>query len=63
MEPFARDTAAQMEELALSAPVVEALMDLVLDFQTAFSREKSPFPRPSGDCIPAPLCFIMTLIS
>ncbi len=41
MEPFARDTAAQMEELALSAPVVEALMDLVLDFQTAFSREKA----------------------
>ena len=27
--------------LALSAPVVEALMDLVLDFQAAFSREKA----------------------
>ena len=35
------DTAAQLEELALAAPVVEALMDLVLDFQSAFSREKA----------------------
>ena len=40
-EPFSKDTAAQLEELALSAPVVEALMDLVLDFQSAFSREKA----------------------
>ena len=40
-EPFDRDTAAQLEELSLSAPVVEALMDLVLDFQAAFSREKA----------------------
>ena len=39
--PFAGNTAAQVEELSLSAPVVEALMDLVLDFQTAFSREKA----------------------
>ena len=35
------DTAVQLEELALCAPVVEALMDLVLDFQAAFSREKA----------------------
>ena len=40
-EPFTGNTAAQLEELALSAPVVEALMDLVLDFQTAFSQEKA----------------------
>lgn len=40
-EPFSSDTAAQLDELALSAPVVEALMDLVLDFQAAFSREKA----------------------
>ena len=40
-ESFMGDTAAQLEELALSAPVVEALMDLVLDFQAAFSREKA----------------------
>ena len=40
-EPFEGDTAAQLEELALSAPAVGALMDLVLDFQTAFSREKA----------------------
>lgn len=40
-EPFDRDTAAQLEEMSLSAPVVEALMDLVLDFQDAFSREKA----------------------
>ena len=40
-EPFSGDTAAQVEELSLSAPVVEALMDLVLDFQAAFSREKA----------------------
>ena len=39
--PFAMDTAAQVEELSLSAPAVEALMDLVLDFQTAFSQEKA----------------------
>ena len=41
MEPFSQDTAAQLEELALSRPAVQALMDLVLDFQTAFSREKA----------------------
>lgn len=40
-ETFDGDTAAQLEELSLSAPVVEALMDLVLDFQGAFSREKA----------------------
>ena len=40
-ESFTGDTAAQLEELSLSAPVVEALMDLVLDFQAAFSREKA----------------------
>ena len=39
--PFAGDTAAQLEELSLSAPVVEALMDLVLDFQSAFAKEKA----------------------
>ncbi|WP_300819249.1 DUF4093 domain-containing protein, partial [uncultured Oscillibacter sp.] len=32
---------AQLEELALSAPAVGALMDLVLDFQERFSREKA----------------------
>ena len=35
------DTASQLEELALSAPAVGALMDLVLDFQAAFSQEKA----------------------
>ncbi len=40
-ESFTGDTAVQLEELSLSAPVVEALMDLVLDFQAAFSREKA----------------------
>ena len=40
-EIFIGDTAAQLEELTLSAPVVEALMDLVLDFQATFSREKA----------------------
>ena len=41
-EPFAAgNTAVQMEDLALSAPVVEALMDLVLDVQSAFSKEKA----------------------
>ncbi len=40
-EPFAEDTAAQLEELALSRPAMQALMDLVLDFQTAFAREKA----------------------
>lgn len=40
-ERFAEDTAAQLEELSLSAPVVEALMDLVLDVQAAFSQEKT----------------------
>ncbi|MCI9156232.1 MAG: helicase-exonuclease AddAB subunit AddA [Lawsonibacter sp.] len=39
--PFSGDTAAQMEELALSRPAVQALMDLVLDLQEAFSREKT----------------------
>ncbi len=42
MEPLlSGDTAAQLEELTLAAPVVEALMDLVLDFQAAFSQEKA----------------------
>ena len=41
MEPFSQDTAAQLEELSLSRPAVQALMDLVLDFQAAFSREKA----------------------
>ena len=40
-EPFWGDTAAQLEELSLSAPAVCALMDLVLEFQDAFSREKA----------------------
>ena len=40
-EPFAGDTAAHVEELSLSAPAVGALMDLVLDLQAAFSREKA----------------------
>ncbi len=40
-EPFEADTAAQLEELALSRPAVQALMDLVLDFQAAFSKEKA----------------------
>ncbi|MCI8303284.1 MAG: helicase-exonuclease AddAB subunit AddA [Lawsonibacter sp.] len=40
-EPFFGDTAAQLDELALSRPAVQALMELVLDFQTAFSREKA----------------------
>ena len=39
-EPFEQSTAQQMEELALSRPAVQALMDLVLDLQEAFSREK-----------------------
>ncbi len=38
-EPFA-PTASQLEELTLSRPAVQALMDLVLDLQAAFSREK-----------------------
>ena len=37
-ETFSGDTAQALEELALSRPAVQALMDLVLDFQTAFSR-------------------------
>ncbi len=40
-EAFDGDTAAHLEELALSQPAVHALMDLVLDFQAAFSREKA----------------------
>ena len=40
-EPFSGDTAALLEELALSRPAVQALMNLVLDFQAAFSREKA----------------------
>ena len=40
-EPFSGDTAALLEELALSRPAVQALMELVTDFQTAFSREKA----------------------
>ena len=40
-EPFSGDTGAQLEELALSAPAVDALMDLTLDFQDAFAREKA----------------------
>ncbi len=39
--PFEGNTAAQLEELAFSAPAVGALMDLVLDFQERFSREKA----------------------
>lgn len=40
-EPFWGDTMEQREELALSAPAVGALMDLVLDVQDAFSQEKT----------------------
>ena len=39
-EPFSGYTAAQMEELALSSPAVQGLIDLVLDLQEGFSREK-----------------------
>ena len=34
------DSAALLEELALSRPAVQALMDLVLDFQKAYAGEK-----------------------
>ena len=34
------DTAALLEELALSRPAVQALMDLVMDFETAYAKEK-----------------------
>ena len=40
-EPFEHGTAEQLEELSLSRPAVQALMDLVLDLQEAFSREKA----------------------
>ena len=40
-EAFSGDTAQVLEELSLSRPAVQALMDLVLDFQDAFSREKA----------------------
>ena len=40
-EDFSGTTDEVLEELALSRPAVQALMDLVLDFQTAFSREKA----------------------
>ena len=40
-EALAGDTAAQLEELRLSRPAVQALMDLVLDVQAAFAREKA----------------------
>lgn len=39
--PFSEKTDGQMEELVLSCPAVQALMDLVLDFQEAFSKEKA----------------------
>ena len=39
--PFAELTAGHLAELELSRPAVQALMDLVLDLQTAFSREKA----------------------
>lgn len=41
-ESFTGDTAAQLEELSLSAPVVEALMDLVLDFPGRLFPGKGP---------------------
>lgn len=34
------NTSSLMEELMLSRPTVQALMDLVLDFQTAYAQEK-----------------------
>ena len=40
-ESFTGTTIQQLEEMALSRPAVQALMDLVLDFQTAFSKEKA----------------------
>ena len=39
-ESMEGDTAALLEELALSRPAVQALMDLVLDFGEAYAREK-----------------------
>ena len=33
-------SAEQLEEIALTRPAVQALMDLVLEFQTAYSKEK-----------------------
>lgn len=39
-EQLAGDTGALLEELELSRPAVQALMDLVLDFQTAYEQEK-----------------------
>ena len=40
-EAFTGTTVQQLEEIALSRPAVLALMDLVLDFQMAFSKEKA----------------------
>ena len=39
-EAMEGDTAALLEELALSRPAVQALMDLVLDFGEAYAKEK-----------------------
>ena len=39
-EAMEGDTAALLEELSLSRPAVQALMDLVLDFGAAYAREK-----------------------
>jgi len=39
-EQMTGDSAELLEELALSRPVVQALMDLVLDFQRAYEKEK-----------------------
>ena len=39
-EAMEGDTAALLEELSLSRPAVQALMDLVLDFGAAYAKEK-----------------------
>jgi len=39
-EQMEGDTAALLEELSMSRPAVQALMDLVLDFQRAYAKEK-----------------------
>ncbi len=39
-EDLQGDSAAGLEELSLSRPAVQALMDLVLDFQRAYDQEK-----------------------
>ena len=39
-ESFAGDSASMLEELRLSAPAMQALVDLVLEFQDAFAAEK-----------------------